>query len=89
MKTLILGQELKGQLLPSELARDPKVTEMRLGDINLERARRFAERLKSDKVSVYHVDAGDIDHSLINHAGFTNRVHNIYRTKGSSNCRFT
>jgi len=61
MKALILGTGAQGSVIVSELVKDPEVTEARLGDINLERARRLAERLKSDKVSIHRVDASNIE----------------------------
>jgi len=47
-------------VIASELVKDPEVTEVRLADINLERARRLADRLKSKKVSTHGVDASNV-----------------------------
>ena len=60
MKALIVGAGAQGAVIATELVRDPEVAEVRIADIDLDRAKRIADRLKSEKVSVHRVDATNI-----------------------------
>jgi saccharopine dehydrogenase (NAD+, L-lysine-forming) len=61
MKTLVVGTGAIGIVVASELAGSPKVEEVRLADINVQRAERARAWLKSEKVSTHRVDAGRPD----------------------------
>jgi saccharopine dehydrogenase-like NADP-dependent oxidoreductase len=61
LKVLILGVGVQGSVIASELVKDSEVTDMKLADIDLERAKRLAARLKSKKVHTYRVDASNVD----------------------------
>jgi len=61
MKTLVVGTGAIGIVVASELARSPEVEEVRLADINVQRAERASAWLKSEKVSTHRVDAGRPD----------------------------
>jgi len=54
----VIGTGAIGIVVASELTKSPEVEEVRVADINLERARWLGEWLKSKKVSAYRVDAG-------------------------------
>lgn len=64
MRVLILGTGVCGSVVASVLAKEPEVTELILADVNLEIARRLADRLRSDKVSTQRVDATKFDEVL-------------------------
>ena len=61
MKVLVVGTGAIGIVVASELAKSPEVEEVRVADINLERARWLGDWLKSEKVSAHRVDAGKSD----------------------------
>jgi saccharopine dehydrogenase-like NADP-dependent oxidoreductase len=61
MKVLVVGTGAIGIVIASELAKNPEVEEVRLADINLQRAERIRDWLKSEKVSTHRVDAGKLD----------------------------
>jgi saccharopine dehydrogenase-like NADP-dependent oxidoreductase len=61
MKVLVVGTGAIGIVIASELAKNPEVEEVRLADINLPRAERIRDWLKSEKVSAHCVDAGKLD----------------------------
>lgn len=61
MKVLVVGTGAIGIVIASELAKNPEVEEVRLADINLQRAERIRDWLKSEKVSAHRVDAGKLD----------------------------
>jgi len=61
MKILVAGTGAIGIVIASELAKNPEVEEVRLADINLQRAERIRDWLKSEKVSAHRVDAGKLD----------------------------
>ena len=61
LKALILGVGAQGSVIASELVKNPEVKEVRLADINLQRAERIRDWLKSEKVSAHRVDAGKLD----------------------------
>jgi saccharopine dehydrogenase (NAD+, L-lysine-forming) len=61
MKTLVIGTGAIGIVVGSELARKPEIKEVRLADINLQRAEQIRDWLKSKKVSAHRVDAGKLD----------------------------
>jgi len=61
MKILVVGTGAIGIVVASELAKSPEVKEVRVADINLERAERLRDWLKSKKVSAHRVDAGKSD----------------------------
>jgi len=57
MKILVVGTGAQGSVIATELVRSPGVSEVRLSDIDLGKAKRLAERLKSEKVHTHRVDA--------------------------------
>lgn len=61
MKILIVGTGAQGSVIATELVKSPEVSEVRLSDIDLEKAERLAERLKSKKVRTHRVDANRTD----------------------------
>lgn len=61
MKILIVGAGAQGSVIATEIVKSPEVSEVRLSDIDLKKAERLAERLKSDKVCTYRVDANKVD----------------------------
>lgn len=61
MKFLIVGCGAQGRVIAAHMARTPEVEEIRLGDINLEACKQYASFLKSDKVSVFRIDARNVD----------------------------
>ena len=60
-KILVVGTGAIGIVIASELSKNPDVDEVRLADINLQRAERIRDWLKSEKVSAHRVDAGKPD----------------------------
>lgn len=56
-----MGVGAQGSVVASELVKNPEVKEVRLADINLQRAERIRDWLKSEKVSAHRVDAGKLD----------------------------
>jgi len=60
MKALIVGAGAQGSVIAKEFVKSPDVSEVRLSDIDLKRAERIAESLKSEKVIVYSVDANNV-----------------------------
>jgi saccharopine dehydrogenase (NAD+, L-lysine-forming) len=64
MKILVVGVGVQGSVIATELVRSPEVSEVMLVDINLKKAERLAERLKSEKVSTQSVDANKPDDLL-------------------------
>ncbi len=61
MKILIVGVGAQGSVIATEIVKSPEVSELRLSDIDLKKAQRLAERLKSEKVGTYRVDAKKVD----------------------------
>jgi len=61
MKILIVGVGAQGSVIATEILKTPEVSEVRLSDKNLDKAKRLAKRLKSEKVSTYRVDANNVD----------------------------
>lgn len=61
MKILIVGTGAQGSVIATEIVKSPEVSEVRLSDIDLGKAERLAERLKSEKVRTYRVDANRIN----------------------------
>jgi len=61
MKILIVGVGAQGSVIATEIVKSPEVYEVRLADIDLKKAERLAERLKSEKVCSYRVDANKVD----------------------------
>jgi len=64
MKILVVGTGVQGSVIATEMIRSPEVSEVRLSDIDLKKAERLAERLKSEKVRTYRVDANKPDDLL-------------------------
>lgn len=61
MKAVVVGTGAIGIVIASELACNPETEEVRLADINLQRAERIRDWLKSEKVSAHRVDASKSD----------------------------
>ncbi len=61
VKILVVGTGAIGSVIASELAKNPEVEEVRFADIDLEKAERLKDWLKSEKVSAHRVDAGKSD----------------------------
>ncbi len=64
MKILIVGIGVQGSVIATELVRSPEVSEVRLSDIDVGKAERLAERLKSEKITTQGVDANKPDDLL-------------------------
>jgi saccharopine dehydrogenase-like NADP-dependent oxidoreductase len=60
-KVLIVGAGGQGGPCASILARDKDVTEIVLGDIDLELAERVKNKIKSDKITAVKLDAGKVE----------------------------
>jgi len=60
-KILVVGTGAIGIVIASELAKNPEIKEVRLADINLQRAEQIRDWLKSEKVSAHRVDAGKLN----------------------------
>jgi len=61
MKILIVGVGAQGSVIATEIVKSPEVSEVRLSDVDLKKAERLAERLKSEKVSTHRVDANIVN----------------------------
>jgi len=61
MKILIVGTGAQGSVIATEMVKNPKVSEVRLSDIDLRKAEQLKERLKSEKVRTHRVNANKID----------------------------
>ncbi|UCE16233.1 MAG: saccharopine dehydrogenase NADP-binding domain-containing protein [Candidatus Bathyarchaeota archaeon] len=61
MKILVIGTGAIGSVITSELAKNPEVEEVKVADINLQRAEQLRNWLKNEKVSAHRVDASKSD----------------------------
>ena len=61
MKVLLLGAGVQGGPCASILARDKDVSEIVLGDIDINLANKVKDKIKSDKINVVKVDASKIE----------------------------
>jgi len=61
MKILIVGAGAQGGPCASILARDKNVSEIVLGDIDIDLVNKVKEKIKSDKITATRVDAGKVD----------------------------
>lgn len=61
MRILVIGVGAQGITIALLLTRSPEVSEVVLADIDMERVKRVADRLKSEKVSMRRVDASSVD----------------------------
>lgn len=61
MKVLVIGAGAQGGPCASILARDKDVSEIVLGDIDLESARKVSKKIGSDKITVRKLDAGNTE----------------------------
>lgn len=59
MKILIVGSGAQGSVIDTELVKNPKVSEVRLADIDFGKVKWLAGRLKSEKVSSQRVNANN------------------------------
>ena len=64
MKILVIGCGAQGSVICTVLVKSPEVSEVRVADIDLEKAKRFAGWLKSEKLSPLRVDADNPDELL-------------------------
>ena len=60
-KVLVVGAGAQGGPCASILARDKDVSEIVLGDIDLDLANKVKDKIKSDKISVMKVHAGKLE----------------------------
>ncbi len=60
-KVLIVGAGAQGGPCASILARDRDVSEVVLGDINLDLANKVKDKIKSDKITATKIDAGKVE----------------------------
>jgi len=60
-KVLIVGAGGQGGPCASILARDKDVTEIVLGDIDIELAERVKNKIKNDKITAVKLDAGKVE----------------------------
>jgi len=61
MKILVVGAGAQGGPCASILARDKNVSEIVLGDIDLDLANKVKEKIKSDKITATRIDAGKVE----------------------------
>lgn len=61
MKISVIGVGAQGAPIALFLTKSPDVSKIILGDISLERVKRVANKLKSDKISTQRVDASNAD----------------------------
>jgi saccharopine dehydrogenase (NAD+, L-lysine-forming) len=61
VKVLVVGAGAQGGPCTSILAGEGKVTEVRLGDINLETAEKVTAKIGSEKIQPLKLDAGNLD----------------------------
>lgn len=61
MQVLVVGAGAQGAPCTSILARDPSVSRIVLGDIDLELADRVQSKIGGDKITTVALDAGDVD----------------------------
>jgi len=59
LKVLVVGAGAAGQVVCTHLARAPDLEVLKIADKDVGKARKYADWLKSDKVSTYRVDATD------------------------------
>jgi len=64
MKVLIVGTGVQGSVIATAMVKRPDVSQVRLSDIDLGKVQQLAERLKSEKVCTYRVDANELDDLL-------------------------
>ena len=64
MKVLILGCGAQGSVIATHLAKSPHVNELRLADVSIRKAKSLANRLQSDKVTAYKVNANNLKRLL-------------------------
>lgn len=61
MKILLLGAGAQGSVIAAELAKSREVSEVKIADIDLKRAKVLAERLKSERLSAQRLDVSNLD----------------------------
>lgn len=76
MRVLVVGAGAQGGPCASILSRDSDVSEIILGDVNLNLAKRVADRIGSEKVVPKRVDASSLD-SLVEAASGVDAVINL------------
>jgi saccharopine dehydrogenase (NAD+, L-lysine-forming) len=64
LKVLILGCGAQGSVIATHLAKSPHVNELRLADLSIRKAKSLANRLQSDKVTAYKVNANNLKRLL-------------------------
>jgi saccharopine dehydrogenase (NAD+, L-lysine-forming) len=64
LKVLILGCGAQGSVIATHLAKSPHVNELRLADVSVRKAKNLANRLQSDKVTAYKVNANNLKRLL-------------------------
>jgi len=64
LKVLILGCGAQGSVIATHLAKSPHVNELRLADLSIRKAKSLVNRLQSDKVAVYKVNANNLKRLL-------------------------
>jgi saccharopine dehydrogenase (NAD+, L-lysine-forming) len=64
LKVLILGCGAQGSVIATHLAKSPHVNELRLADVSIRKAKSLANRLQSDKVTAYKVNANNLKRLL-------------------------
>ena len=61
VKVLVIGAGAQGGPCASILAGEERVVDIRLGDINLETAKKVANKISCDKVHPIKLDASNLD----------------------------
>lgn len=88
-RIMVLGVGGQGSATILHLANDPEVSELKLADINLERAKQLKKRISNDKISIQRVDAFKPDQLLkaargvdivVNMAAATKLINGEYRS---------
>jgi len=64
MRICVIGTGVQGSAIALTLTKTPEVSEIVCADINLDRVKRVAEKLRSDKISMQKVDAGNMNDLL-------------------------
>jgi saccharopine dehydrogenase (NAD+, L-lysine-forming) len=80
LKVLVIGTGNMGYIAARDLIENNEVTEVVLGDLDLNKAKQVAEKLKSDKISVKHIDVMNRTELVKTMKGFDAVVNCVWHT---------